>query len=86
MKSLLVKDSSLNLQHIKWFRSLVNSNITLKDQIYQLQKTENKRTIIYDKNKIAVSSEAFSLKNTPSNSFNLSNKNCLYLFSSIFYI
>ena len=61
MKSLLVKDSSLNLQHIKWFRSLVNSNITLKDQIYQLQKTENKRTIIYDKNNIAVSSEAFSL-------------------------
>ena len=28
MKSLLIKDKTLNLQHIKWFRSLVNSNIT----------------------------------------------------------
>lgn len=61
MKSLLVKDSSLNLQHIKWFRSLVDSNITLKDQIYQLQKTENKRTIIYNDNNIAISTKPHNI-------------------------
>ena len=61
MKSLLVKDSSLNLQHIKWFRSLVDSNITLKDQIYQLQKTENKRTIIYNDNNIAISTKPYNI-------------------------
>nr|CAI9430479.1 DNA polymerase [Fomitopsis pinicola] len=62
MKSLLVKDSSLNLQHIKWFRSLVDSNITLKDQIYQLLiKTENKRTIIYNDNNIAISTKPYNI-------------------------
>ena len=61
MKSLLIKDSSLNLQHIKWFRSLVNSNITLKDQIYSLQKTENKRLIIY-KDNIALSTKPYSIE------------------------
>ena len=61
MKSLLVKDSSLNLQHIKWFRSLVNSNITLKDQVYELQKTENKRIIIYNNDNIAVSTKPYNI-------------------------
>lgn len=61
MKSLLIKDSSLNLQHIKWFRSLVNSNITLKDQIYSLQKTENNRNIIYNNDNIAISTKPFNI-------------------------
>lgn len=61
MKSLLVKDSSINLQHIKWFRSLINSNITLKDQIYQLQKTENKRIIIYNNDNLAISTKPFNI-------------------------
>ena len=60
MKTLLVKDQKLKLNHIKWFRSLENSNITLKDQIYELQKTENKRSIIYDKNNIAISTKPFN--------------------------
>ena len=61
MKTLLVKDSSLNLQHIKWFRSLVNSNITLKDQVYELQKTENKRIIIYNNDNVAVSTKPYNI-------------------------
>ena len=65
MKSLLIKDSKIKLNHVKWFRSLVNSNITLKDQIYELQKTENKRKIIYDLNDIGINTEAYNLKNTP---------------------
>ena len=61
MKSLLIKDKTLNLQHIKWFRSLVNSNITLKDQVYELQKTENKRIIIYNNDNIAVSTKPYNI-------------------------
>ena len=59
MKSLLIKDSKIKLNHIKWFRSLENSNITLKDQIYELQKTENKRKIIYNLNDIGINTEAY---------------------------
>ena len=47
--------------HVKWFRSLVNSNITLKDQIYSLQKTENKRIIIYGQDNIAASTKPFNI-------------------------
>ena len=61
MKSLLIKDNKLNLNHIKWFRSLIKGNITLKDQIYQLQKTENKRTIIYNDNNIAISTKPYNI-------------------------
>ena len=61
MKTLLIKDTTLNLQHIKWFRSLVNSNITLKDQVYELQKTENKRIIIYNNDNIAVSTKPYNI-------------------------
>ena len=60
-KSLLIKDTTLNLQHIKWFRSLVNSNITLKDQVYELQKTENKRIIIYNNDNVAVSTKPYNI-------------------------
>nr|YP_009652969.1 DNA polymerase [Taiwanofungus camphoratus]QCG70007.1 DNA polymerase [Taiwanofungus camphoratus] len=69
IKSLLIKDNKLNLNHIKWFRSLVNGNITLKDQIYELQKTENKREIIYNNN-LAISTKPYSISNHKQNLFN----------------
>ena len=48
-KSLLHRESSgLDLTHQKWFRSLNNESIYIKDQIYHLIATENKRKIIYD--------------------------------------
>ena len=51
-EKLLYKDSSLELNHEKWYKSLENSNITVKDQIYSLKVTANKRKLIYDKNKL----------------------------------
>jgi len=50
LKSLLVKDSALELSHEKWFRSFEEGNITIKDSIYTLKVTANKRNNIYVNN------------------------------------
>jgi len=47
MKSLLTKDSCYQIEQSKWYRSLTNSNITIKGQMYKLQATDNKRSFIY---------------------------------------
>src|ERR1700721_2170316 len=46
MKSLLRKDSNLTVSHNKWFRNLEEGNILIKEQLYELSKTENKREFI----------------------------------------
>src|SRR6266545_1064064 len=38
-ESLLHKDYSFEIKQTKWFKSLTNSNITVKDQIYSLKVT-----------------------------------------------
>ena len=40
---------------------LIKGNITLKNQIYELQKTENKRIIIYDGNNVAINTKPYSI-------------------------
>ena len=61
LKSLLIKNPKpLELSHSKWFRSLVNSDITIKDQIYNLVATENKRKLIYENGK-AVNTVPFKI-------------------------
>jgi hypothetical protein len=51
LKSLLNKDKSLSLPQEKWFKDIKNGNITIKNQLYNLKPTENKRKLIYN-NKI----------------------------------
>lgn len=60
IKTLLNKDSFLELNHIKWFRTI--DLIEMKLQPYILSKTENKREFIYQ-NGIAIDTKAFKLKN-----------------------
>lgn len=62
MKSLLNEGASLNLNHIKWFRSLEDANITLKSSKYQLTPTQNKRFLVYE-NGVAVSTIPIKLNN-----------------------
>lgn len=47
MKSLLLKDSYHNIEQNKWYRSLEDQNIIIKEQLYKLQATQNKRISIY---------------------------------------
>jgi hypothetical protein len=68
MKSLLVKDSNVKLNHKKWFRNISESEILMKDQLYELSKTYSKRTFIY-KDNIAIDTEALKLVNN----FNIIN-------------
>jgi DNA polymerase elongation subunit (family B) len=51
LKSLLIKDNKLELNQVKWFKSLKDSNITIKNQLYTLIPTSNKRNLIYKNNK-----------------------------------
>jgi hypothetical protein len=44
---LLNKDKSLDLHQEKWFKFIKDSNILIKDEIYTLTPTENKRQLIY---------------------------------------
>ena len=61
-KSLLNKNNiSLDLNHDKWYRDLSTSNITIKNQLYKLMITENKRKIIYDDNGIAIGTKAYKI-------------------------
>ena len=62
LKSLLDKKSKpLELNHDKWYRNLSESNIVIKDQIYNLVATENKRQIVF-RNNIMVNTKPFTIK------------------------
>ena len=52
MKSLLIKDNKLEFNQEKWFRSITNANISIKNKIYSLKVTDNKITLIYENNKL----------------------------------
>jgi DNA polymerase type B, organellar and viral len=60
LKSLLNKNEKLILNQEKWFRNIEEGNITIKQQIYTLLPTENKRQLIYKNNKM-VGTKAFSI-------------------------
>jgi hypothetical protein len=51
-KDLLNKDFYKEQKHKKWFRNLEQGNITIKEQLYRLKQTDNKRENIFYKNKI----------------------------------
>lgn len=62
LKSLLNKSNTdLLLNHEKWYKNIEHSNITIKEQIYTLTATENKRELIYNNNKL-VATKPFILK------------------------
>lgn len=63
LKTLLNKDvKKLELTQEKWFRSIEEGNITLKDQIYSLQVTESKRKLVYSDNKL-INTAPFTINN-----------------------
>src|ERR1700721_1814687 len=51
LKSLLIKESKIDLFHDKWFKSFNSGEFIIKpDTIYTLMATQNKREFIYDEN------------------------------------
>ena len=60
-ENLLFKDSEIIKKQNKWFKSIENTNITIKDQVYTLTLTENKRELIFDNNKL-IDTKAFKIE------------------------
>jgi hypothetical protein len=64
MKALLRENKVLALYHQKWLRNLELSHISLKNEVYSLAATQNKRLLQY-KDSIAVNTEALKLEDQP---------------------
>ena len=60
--NLLVKDSSLEVSQDKWFRSLTEGTISIKEQLYTLKVTEAKRKLVYSDNRL-VKTEPLRINN-----------------------
>jgi len=50
LESLLIKDSIQIYNQSKWFKNISEGNITIKDILFTLQTTDNKRQLIYKNN------------------------------------
>jgi len=61
LKELLIKNNSVVINQAKWFKSIEKGNITIKDQLYTLTATENKRELVYE-NGIMVGTKPFVIK------------------------
>ena len=60
LESLLNKNSAIEIGQEKWFKNIKKGSISIKDQIYTLSTTENKRQPIYE-NGILVATKPFVL-------------------------
>jgi len=49
-ESLLYKNQKFEIDQNKWFRSIVDANFTISEQVYSLKVTNNKRELVYDFN------------------------------------
>lgn len=60
LEKLLIKDSKIELSQEKWYRNFSKGEITIKDELYTIMVTENKRTALY-KNNIFYDTEPFKI-------------------------
>jgi len=61
LKSLLELNSKLVLHQEKWYKNYTSGNITIKNEIYTLSVTSNKRELIYNNSKILIDTKPFSV-------------------------
>ena len=47
LERLLSEDSSLEFKQFKWFKKVLEGNITIEEVVYKLKLTSNKRASIY---------------------------------------
>jgi DNA polymerase type B, organellar and viral len=59
LEKLLVKDEKLRLSHRKFQRKLEAGSVSMKQLIYTLRVTSNKRNVIYDENGIFIATKPF---------------------------
>jgi len=54
---LLNKDSKIEAKQEKWYKDISSGNISIKEQIYTLKVTNNKRDLLYDNNNQLIDSK-----------------------------
>nr|QWO71383.1 DNA polymerase [Termitomyces sp. Mi165-7] len=59
LEPLLYKNENLLLSQDKWYKNIADSNITIKEEIYSLMVTGNKRKLIYNKDNYLVETKPF---------------------------
>jgi DNA polymerase type B, organellar and viral len=62
-ESLLYKDSVLTLNQDKWYKNLDDATISIKNQMYTLKATSNKRQLIYDSNNKLIATKPYIIEN-----------------------
>lgn len=62
LQNLLIKNSELSISNEKWYRNFAEGNITIKEELYTLMVTENKRIPIYENNTF-VDTKPYTLRN-----------------------
>ena len=55
------KNNSIKLNQEKWFKNIGQGNISIKDEIYTLMLTENKRELIFDNNNIFIETKPIKI-------------------------
>ena len=58
---MLSKDSSLVRTQTKWFKDIGLGQINVKDQLYTLKATSNKRQLVYDNDNKLVSTKPYTI-------------------------
>lgn len=58
-----MKDTTLNLQHNKWFKNFEKGHLEIKEQLYSLQTNDNKRQLVYNKYNKLVKTIPFKIFN-----------------------
>jgi hypothetical protein len=63
LSTLLIKDNKIIIEQDKWFKDISKGNITIKNEIYTLMLTENKRKLIFDTNNKFIDTKPLILNN-----------------------
>lgn len=63
LESILYKSKTLEIAQSKWYRDMSAGTITIKEELYSLTVTDNKRTLIYDENNRFIDTAPLKLVN-----------------------
>ena len=62
LKNLLKKNKKIEIHHDKWYKNIKLGNITIKDDLYTLMATDNKRKLVYNEKNILIDTKPLVLE------------------------
>jgi hypothetical protein len=66
---LLNKETQISKSQAKWFRSISESTILVKDTMYTIQQTTNKRELIYNSDNMLIGTKPYVISENKYNLF-----------------